>query len=53
MGLGKLILAAAMCMCPIFGLMNDQTLHKWGRRRLWFSGGVRSQEFGWRWESHH
>merc|ERR1719253_328016 len=40
MGIAKLILAIAMILCPIFGLMNDETLHRWGRRRSWFLGGV-------------
>merc|ERR1719271_2000642 len=40
MGVGKFILASAMVLCPVFGLMNDQTLHPWGRRRLWFMIGV-------------
>jgi MFS family permease len=40
MGIGKLILAVAMSICPIFGLMNDETMHVWGRRRVWFLAGV-------------
>lgn len=40
MGIGKLILACAMVLCPIFGLLNDQTVHPWGRRRAWFIWGI-------------
>merc|ERR1719408_833093 len=40
MGVGKLILAFAMILCPVFGLLNDQTVHPWGRRRSWFIGGI-------------
>jgi len=46
MGVGKLILAAAMIACPVFGLLNDRTLHAWGRRRAWFMGGVGLILFG-------
>jgi len=40
MALGKTIMAVAIFFTPVFGYMNDRTVHPWGRRRAWFFWGV-------------
>lgn len=40
MGVCKLTMGLSMAFAPVFGYLNDRTKHPWGRRRVWFVGGV-------------